>query len=49
MVTISITNGRDEWAEIELTVTADDEVLYDGGGIVPGGQTFTIEGIDDPG
>lgn len=46
MVTIKITNGRDEWAEIEVTVTDDDEVLYEGGGIVPGGHTFTLENIE---
>lgn len=46
MVTISLTNLRDEWANIEIEITAeDDEIVFDNTAVMPGQQTVTIEDI----
>ena len=48
MVTISLTNLRDEWANIEIEITADDELVFDNTAVMPGQQTVTIEDIGSP-
>lgn len=49
MVTISITNLREEWANIEIEITHDDELLFDNTTVMPGGQTVTIEDVNASG
>ncbi len=48
MVTISLTNLRDEWANIEIEITADDEVIFDNTAVMPGHHTVTIEDVGTP-
>lgn len=47
MVTISVTNLRDEWANIEIQITYNEEILFDNTTVMPGGQTVTIEDVTE--
>lgn len=45
MVTISLTNLRDEWANIEIEITHEDELVFDNTAVMPGQQTVTIQDV----